>query len=172
MTRPDLGDETRGRCRPYQHLLDGLIATDPDAEQTVTGCAIARRQGALDALNRLDPADFHDPRCAAVILAAADTPDLHDGPGSWEAACRAGDYRLVIHGCARRAYAISQATDLPRSFMVQALNHRIVDQDSTGWFALRIRAAAHERTTVRQALDALTDRGVNVDALTRSPAAA
>lgn len=113
------------------------VLHDLAAEQTVAACAASSLHGAQLAAGRLGPADFYDPRCAAVTAAGVDVPNGPDREHQIAAAAGV-DPQLIADWCA----------------------HAPVMWDTTGAVASRVARKAADRRRVLQLLAELEDLGV------------
>lgn len=162
MTLPDLGDDTRGRCRTYQHLIDGTVAVDPAAEHTVAWSSLWRRRQADLTLERLTRADFHQPLLWTIVEAAAAAPDTRDRDIDVPPNGPAHETRFFLASCLQRTEWVARETGISILFLAKVETGAVADGDTNGWYATRVRAAAAERDEVRQLLDGLADRGLAV----------
>ncbi len=138
------------RFRPFWRWYDDrrLIPTDPAAELTVAGCAVATDHGARLALvdHHISIDDFHDRLLGRITVAAGDLE-----PGLTEL---------------ERIRAVADIVQAYDTQVTRAVTGRSTLTDTTGWFARRIRAAAAAREHIRTHLIELEQLGVDVDTLT------
>lgn len=142
VSEEDLG---RSGCYRYHVNRGGMIPVDRGAEETLAGCAIDSTEGARLAALRTSREDFHDPRVADVIAAAAGL-----GP---EVERR------------ERLAAIASITGHPVAWLEQVTSNRAVLTDRSGWHSRRVLSAAEVRRRVRRALITLDLLGVDVEPL-------
>lgn len=141
-----------------------LIPVDVVAEESLAGKAIVAGTDARDIADLVGPDQFHDPRCWQVIRAAASPliDDLTDEGIEWDESD--ADLAMLVHGCARRAEAIAEATGIELSWLRQLVIHRSPLQ--TDRLVDRLIDVVVKRRDNRFHLDMLIENGVDVAMLT------
>lgn len=119
---------------------------DPEAEQGVAACAALARHAADTIAAALDPTDFYDPRCAAVVHAAttiqATAPEGEDD--MWW-----------------REHAVAHAAGIDPTLLEQWAREAPVAHDTSGALTRRVKAMAARRARIHQLLAELDELGIH-----------